>query len=118
MSNLPDKNELEKIKQGLLKRKYELETDLSGSLTTDTPEGQISDPTDAAISSIMENLKNSLQDTELGEYNRILSALKMIEDGTYGICADCGQAISPKRLQSFPNAIRCVGCQEEFEEKG
>ena len=42
----------------------------------------------------------------------------MIEDGTYGECVDCHNPISEKRLKSFPNATRCLVCQEAFEEGG
>ena len=69
-------------------------------------------------SSTMESLRSSLQDTRLDEYHRIDRALEKIEDGTYGVCADCELPISDKRLASFPNAQRCLACQEAFEEKG
>ncbi len=41
----------------------------------------------------------------------------MIVDGTYGICIDCCQPISEKRLKSYPNATRCLSCQEVVEER-
>jgi len=62
-------------------------------------------------------LSNSLQDTNVHEYNRIINALEMIEDGTYGICIDCHERISPKRLKSYPDASRCIACQEIHEER-
>ncbi len=42
----------------------------------------------------------------------ICAALQAIKDGTYGICADCGEDIPKKRLQVVPGATRCVACQE------
>jgi len=62
-------------------------------------------------------LRNSLQDTEFEEYNRIVKALQMIEEGSYGMCVDCSKVISEKRLESYPDATRCVVCQELFEEE-
>jgi DnaK suppressor protein len=77
---------------------------------------QVQDPGDQALSSTMEALKLSFQDTEMEECNRIVLALKKIDDGTYGICADCSAPIAEKRLKSYPNAARCLMCQEMFEE--
>ncbi len=39
----------------------------------------------------------------------------MIESGTYGVCAECGQPISEKRLSVYPNTTRCLPCQEAYE---
>ena len=111
------KQEIEKIRQELLKRKLELEEELTRLSQEKFSEDQVQDPGDQALSSTMESLKVSLQDTEREEYARIVKALEKIEDGTYGICADCGQPISEKRLKSFPNASRCLICQEAYEEE-
>lgn len=112
-SNEPD---LEQIKKQLLERKYELEQDLVSMYTEKFADDQVQDPGDQALASTMESLRNSLQDTEIDEYHRIVKALEMIENGTYGICADCGQPISEKRLMLYPNATRCLSCQEQYEE--
>lgn len=50
-------------------------------------------------------LARLLKDTE--------RALARIENGTYGICADCGQSISPERLAVMPTASLCASCQEK-----
>ena len=109
-----------KIKNDLIKRKEELEEQLA-QMQVDQSEPQETtglDIGDQTISSIIENLRNTLQDTEIGEYKRVMLALEKIENGTYGICMDCGKDIGVKRLNSYPNAERCVMCQEEFEERG
>jgi DnaK suppressor protein len=49
---------------------------------------------------------------ELEEVNR---ALEDIEAGRYGVCRDCGEAISEARLKVLPFAIRCVACQASLE---
>jgi len=46
------------------------------------------------------------------ELRLIESALRRIKDGSYGVCAHCGQAISPRRLQAVPWAEYCVDCQD------
>jgi DnaK suppressor protein len=42
-------------------------------------------------------------------------ALIRLDEGTYGICPDCGVEISEKRLQAVPFARRCVTCQSKEE---
>lgn len=103
------------VKETLLNRKADLEQELI-SLQTDKYDDQAQDPADQASSAIFETLQNSLQNNELEEYRMIIKALEMIEQGTYGMCTDCDQKIAERRLQSFPNASRCVGCQEKAEE--
>lgn len=38
-------------------------------------------------------------------------ALQKIEDGTYGICEQCGNVIPDARLQALPYAALCVTCK-------
>jgi len=46
---------------------------------------------------------------------RIDEALRKIDEGTYGICEDCGEEISPERLKILPYATLCRDCQEKHE---
>jgi len=39
-------------------------------------------------------------------------ALGRIDDGSYGLCLQCGQPISAKRLAALPWVALCIGCQE------
>jgi DnaK suppressor protein len=47
------------------------------------------------------------------QLKQINEALERINDGSYGICAECEKPISPKRLQAVPWAKYCVTCQEQ-----
>jgi DnaK suppressor protein len=38
-------------------------------------------------------------------------ALAKIEDGTYGLCEQCGDLIPDPRLQALPHAALCVSCK-------
>ena len=38
------------------------------------------------------------------------AALGRVEDGTYGVCASCGQPIAPARLEARPVARTCITC--------
>lgn len=109
------KKELAELKEALIARKSELEEALKSLASQEITDGGTLDDGDQALSATMETLRNSLQDNEYEEYVRINDALQAIEDGGYGICIDCGEQISMKRLKYYPNAKRCLGCQEQAE---
>lgn len=41
---------------------------------------------------------------------KIDAALKRIDDGFFGICPECDEAIDEKRLKAAPEALLCVEC--------
>jgi DnaK suppressor protein len=45
-------------------------------------------------------------------------ALNRLAEGTYGVCVDCEEAISSRRLAAVPWAARCLSCQESVEAGG
>ena len=47
----------------------------------------------------------------------IEAALARIEDGSFGVCAGCGEDIQPRRLEAVPWTQFCLACQEEFEQR-
>lgn len=49
--------------------------------------------------------------------NDIESALERIEDGSYGLCAECSNEIPPRRLQALPFATLCVNCQSMADKR-
>lgn len=109
------RKDLHKIKTQLSERKRQLEDELNTLYTEKFSDDQVQDPGDQALSSTMESLRASLQDKELAEYNMILNALDKIDQGQYGTCTDCQLPISEKRLSVYPNATRCLACQETAE---
>lgn len=114
---MSEKRTMAEIKDMLTQRKIRLEEELTMMSKEQFSDGQVQDPGDQALTATMESLHLSLQESEVDEYRRILRALEKIEDNSYGICIDCGNPVSEKRLQLFPDTTRCLGCQEEFEEK-
>ncbi|MBO3084958.1 TraR/DksA family transcriptional regulator [Cellulomonas fengjieae] len=46
----------------------------------------------------------------LARLESIEDALTRIDDGTYGICAQCGDPIPAGRLEVRPTATTCVAC--------
>jgi DnaK suppressor protein len=73
------------------------------------------DPVDmASAHSEMEYSLNKLCREGLNKEN-ILNALGKMEDGSYGICEECGDEIPIKRLMAIPDARCCIACQTEME---
>lgn len=49
------------------------------------------------------------------EIQSIKAALSRISSGTYGYCVTCGEPIGFNRLEAYPSAARCLGCQSHAE---
>jgi DnaK suppressor protein len=56
-----------------------------------------------------------LADNEQHLMEEIDAALARIEEGTFGICQHCGQAISKERLRALPYSRTCVFCMGELK---
>ncbi len=56
---------------------------------------------------IVEQARESLEQIE--------RALRRMDDGTYGVCARCGEIIPTERLEAMPEADLCVACKEHEE---
>jgi len=50
-----------------------------------------------------------------GQREQVVAALARIEDGTYGVCVDCGQPIAEERLEARPETNLCIRCKEDQE---
>lgn len=111
------RKELDRVKEVLLARKKELEEAIAQLQKEEEGGGQAQDQGDQATSAAFETLKSSLHNNEYEELKVISKALEMVDAGTYGICSECGQPISERRLQSYPNATRCLPCQEAAEDE-
>ena len=60
----------------------------------------------------------SLINRESEMSRRVRSALRRIEEGTFGSCAVCEEQISVKRLQAVPWAELCLDCQARSDLNG
>jgi len=56
--------------------------------------------------------KIALENTLEKRLQNIISALKRIDEGTYGKCEKCGGEIASKRLEVNPEATICMKCAE------
>jgi len=77
------------------------------------------DPTDRASLESDRNFTLRIRDRERKLIKKIKEALERLDDGTFGICEECGESISEKRLKARPVTTLCINCKkkQEVEEK-
>ncbi len=54
-------------------------------------------------------------DRESNLLRQVRSALRRIEEGSFGICQHCEEEISPKRVAAVPWTPYCIQCQEQAD---
>lgn len=59
----------------------------------------------------------AMLDVAFRQRSAVLSALKRLDDGTYGRCVDCARPVPEGRLAARPEADRCVQCQAKAERR-
>ena len=103
---------LEKIKDILLKEKIKITRELTSNPESsgfpeygDNLEDNAQEVTDFLANKPVEMaLERTLRD--------ISSALKRLEEGTYGICKYCDKPIDENRLLARPTSSSCVSCKK------
>ena len=73
------------------------------------------DIVDQASSYTEKNVEMRAINRQIKLISKIESALKKIQDGTYGFCEDTGEPIGLKRLMARPVATLCIAAQEKHE---
>ena len=73
------------------------------------------DIVDQASSYTDKNVEMKAINRQIKLISKIESALKKIQDGTYGFCEDTGEPIGIKRLEARPIATLCIEAQERHE---
>ena len=58
----------------------------------------------------------SLMQCEGGTLEQIDAALERVENGTYGLCEECGARIPKQRLNAIPYTTMCVKCASDSEQ--
>jgi len=106
----------EYFRQKLLKWRSELVHDSSETLvhlqTETVPEADI---TDRAATETDRFTELRTRDRERKLIGKIDSALRRIEDGSYGYCEDTGEPIGVRRLEARPIATLSLEAQERHE---
>ncbi len=66
----------------------------------------------AASANMSRDMMAATLERERRTLGEIESALARMEEGEYGVCANCGVAIPQARLKALPWARVCVNCAE------
>jgi DnaK suppressor protein len=74
------------------------------------------DPADRATAESDRSFTLRIRDRERRLIRKIRAALQRIEDGSYGICEECGEDIGVPRLKARPVTKLCINCKSKQEE--
>jgi RNA polymerase-binding transcription factor DksA len=89
-------------------REARIADDLAEPLNPDSTEQAVEMEDDAALEG-----QGALVAREIASVKR---ALGRIDDGSYGDCVRCGEAIAPARLEARPEAALCIDCARKDEQ--
>lgn len=67
----------------------------------------------AATQVFDQNRAFALRERARKELALVEAALERLDQGTYGVCLDCGRPIAEGRLEALPWAASCVDCQRK-----
>ena len=101
------KGQLEAQLAELEQRQQRIAQDLAEPLNADSSEQAVEVEDDASLEA-----QGALVAREIASVSR---ALLRIENGTYGECVSCGEAIAPQRLEARPEAALCIACASKSE---
>ena len=98
------RTELEQRLAEMQKRLSSIKRDVTQSHSGDSAEQAQERENDEVVDAIGNETAHSIRDLQ--------AALARLDDGTYGDCAACGEAIGEGRLTAIPEATLCVKCAD------
>lgn len=112
---------IQELKEKLLEEKGKIEKSLSVLGKPTKKEGdyetafkEIGTDLDENASEVEEYVDDLAVEQSLeAQLKELNEALKEIEDGTYGICKNCGETMSLERLRVYPAARTCIKCAKK-----
>jgi len=109
-----EKNKFEKI---LLQKREKILVNARQTLESDMSldAADLADEMDLASSEYLQSFQFRLRGRERTFLSKIEKALAKLEDGTFGVCEECGEPIHKKRLEARPETTLCIKCKEEQE---
>jgi DnaK suppressor protein len=112
-----DKKAIAKFRKTLLKEREQIVGDVKQIVESSKEMGQdgTQDIGDEAANMYNKQVLLSLNENERKRLKEVDESLDRIENGTYGICDECGGPISLKRLEVRPVAKYCVPCLTKLE---
>jgi DnaK suppressor protein len=81
--------------------------------TMENNSGRQGDMADQATGNNEVHIQLKLKQTDAKILQAIEEALKRIEEGTFGVCRDCGEPIASARLSAIPWTRVCITCKEK-----
>ena len=115
-----DKELLEQFREQLKQKQAEILEEVGRTLSEMTDQTtNIPDPNDRATIESGRSFELRIRDRERKLLGKIEEALNRIDEGTFGICEDCGEEIGLKRLEARPVTTLCIDCKtlQETNEK-
>jgi len=76
---------------------------------------RVVDLNDQASMEVEKNYELRIRDRERRLTLKMKEAISRIDNGTFGICDDCGEEISEKRLMARPVTTQCIDCKTKQE---
>lgn len=111
------KKDLKRFRQVLLEKKAALlnnaQRTLSEDMTLDSAD--LPDEMDLASSEYLQSFTFRLRGREKTFIKKIDHALAKLDSGSFGVCEECGEDISLKRLDARPETALCIRCKEDQE---
>lgn len=106
------------IRDAMVQQRHELLSVVSSTQAQMAEKaGDLPDVSDRASEGFEDELAVGLIAIEAAKLDDIEAAIQRIDDGSYGLCVDCGKAIPRKRLEVLPFARRCLACAGESERR-
>ncbi len=99
----------------LNERKQELLTEAGKTVDGMDENGNFPDPTDRAAMESDRSFTLRIRDRERKLIAKIEDALRRLEDGSYGVCEECGEKIGAARLKARPVTTLCIDCKSVQE---
>lgn len=110
------------LKKLLLKKRNEvvagLEAQMGRKLIRETGQkiDSAMDSADQSALDVDQGIDYSLLEMKYEQYKDIADAFRKLQNNTYGLCEECGNEISIKRLEVNPLARYCIECKTKKEE--
>jgi DnaK suppressor protein len=110
---------LKSFKDLLLKKKLALLRAAQNTLDEDMKleADEFPDEMDLASTEYLHSFTFRLRGREKTFLKKINHALAKIEEGTFGVCEECEEEISMKRLEARPETTLCIKCKEAQERR-
>ena len=111
------KKDLKRFRAILIEKREEIlknaKRTLNEDMTLDADD--MPDEMDLASSEYLQSFTFRLRGREKTFLKKIDHALAKIDEGTFGICEECEEPISAKRLEARPETTLCIRCKEDQE---